>query len=50
MLEPHLAEIKHQEESNFDTLNPQPIQSFSMPHYTEKTRAPVPPDAVFKPA
>jgi hypothetical protein len=37
MLEPHLAEKKHQEELNSDTLNPQPVKSFSMPHYTEKT-------------
>jgi hypothetical protein len=37
MLEPHLAEKSHQEEQNSNTPNPQPIQSFSMPHYTEKT-------------
>jgi hypothetical protein len=37
MLEPHLVEIKHQEEANLDTLNPKPIQSLSVPHYTEKT-------------
>jgi hypothetical protein len=37
MLEPHMAEKKHQEESKLHTLNPQPIQSFSTPHYSEKT-------------
>jgi hypothetical protein len=31
-------EKNHQEEAKLsDTLNPQPIQSFSMPHYTDKT-------------
>jgi hypothetical protein len=37
MLEPHLAERKHQEDQGFNILNPQPVQSFSTPWYTEKT-------------
>jgi hypothetical protein len=38
MLEPHLAEKNTKKNQNFDTLNPQPVQSFSSTHYTEKTR------------
>jgi hypothetical protein len=37
MLEPHLAEKNTKKKQNSNTLNPQPIQNFSMPHYTEKT-------------
>jgi hypothetical protein len=28
---------KKKKKQNSETLNPQPIKSFSMPHYTEKT-------------
>jgi hypothetical protein len=39
LLEPHLAIKKNRkEEKNFKTLNPQPVKSFSMPCYTEKTK------------
>jgi hypothetical protein len=38
MLEPHLAEKKTtKKKQNSDTLNPQSIQSFPKPRYTEKT-------------
>jgi hypothetical protein len=37
MLEPHLAEKTTKKNKKSDTLNSQPIQSFSMPHYAEKT-------------
>jgi hypothetical protein len=40
LLEPHLAKIKKKKKKkkqNSKTLNTQPIQGFSMPHYTEKT-------------
>jgi hypothetical protein len=36
-LEPHLTEKSTKKNQNFDTLNLQSIQSFSTPHYTEKT-------------
>jgi hypothetical protein len=32
-----LAEKTTKKTQNSNTLNPQPVQSFSMPHYTEKT-------------
>jgi hypothetical protein len=33
-----MAEKNHKEEAKlYDTLNSQPVQSFSTPHYTEKT-------------
>jgi hypothetical protein len=37
MLEQHLAEINHQGESKIQYPEPLAIESFSMPHYTEKT-------------
>jgi hypothetical protein len=38
MLEPHLAgKKKHKKNQNLNTLNPQPLQSFPMRGYTEKT-------------
>jgi hypothetical protein len=37
MLEPHLAEKTTKRNQGFHTLNPQPMQSFSVPYYTEKT-------------
>jgi hypothetical protein len=37
MLEPYLVEKSTKKSQNFGTLNPQPIQNFSMPPYTEKT-------------
>jgi hypothetical protein len=37
MLEPHLAGKTTKKKKNSDTPNPQPAQSFSMPHYTEKS-------------
>jgi hypothetical protein len=37
MLEPHLAEIKHQEESKLQHPEPQACKNFLMPYYTEKT-------------
>jgi hypothetical protein len=38
-MEPHLEEKKKntKKNKNYDTLKPQPIQSFSMQHYTVKT-------------
>jgi hypothetical protein len=36
-LQPHLTEIKHQGESKFQHHEHLPLESFSMPHYTEKT-------------
>jgi hypothetical protein len=36
MLEPHLAEKTTKKKQNYDIPNLQPIQSFSMAHYTEK--------------
>jgi hypothetical protein len=52
MLEPHLAEKKNTNKNqNSNILNPQPVQSFSTPRYTEKTGgAPMPPDTSYKPA
>jgi hypothetical protein len=51
MLEPHLEDIKHKENQNFDILNTQPIESFSTPHYNEKTGGLLlPPDTCSKPA
>jgi hypothetical protein len=37
MLKPHVAEKSTKKNKNFDTMNSQPIQSFSMPCYPEKT-------------
>jgi hypothetical protein len=37
MLEPHLAEKTTKKKQNFDTLNPQPVQSFSTSSDTKKT-------------
>jgi hypothetical protein len=34
----------NKKKQNSETLNPQPIKSFSMPRYTENMRAPAPPD------
>jgi hypothetical protein len=49
MLEPHLAEKKPpRRNQNSNTLNLQPVQSFSMPRYTEKTGGL--PDTSSKPA
>jgi hypothetical protein len=31
-----LAEKKKKKKQNTKTLNPQPVQSFTMPHYSEK--------------
>jgi hypothetical protein len=31
-----MAEKNTKKNQNFDTLNPQPLQSFSIPSYTEK--------------
>jgi hypothetical protein len=36
LLESHLAK-KKKKKQNSETLNPQPVKCFSMPHYTEKT-------------
>jgi hypothetical protein len=50
MLEPHWAEKKNTKKNqNSDTLHPQTLQSFCMPHYTEKTEG-LPPDTGTKPA
>jgi hypothetical protein len=37
MLEPHLAKKNTKKKQNSNTPSPQPLQSFSTPHYTEKT-------------
>jgi hypothetical protein len=37
LLEPHLAKETKRKKQNSKTLNPQSVESFSMPHYTEKT-------------
>jgi hypothetical protein len=37
MLEPHLAGKTTKKRQNYDTPNPQTSQSFSMPHYSEKS-------------
>jgi hypothetical protein len=52
MLEPHLVEIKHQEESKPQHPEPQAHKKLlHTPLYTEKNRrAPMPPDAHSKPA
>jgi hypothetical protein len=45
MLESHLAEIKQQGESKLRHPEPLAIETFSTPHYTEKTGGiPPPPD------